>query len=302
MPPQRPSAARHWCFTINNPNISSDQLEQLLSNFQYVFQLESGANGTRHFQGYVVLPVKQRLTYLRRVISPIGHYEIANGSPEDNIRYCTKNEGRIEPPRIRGLVLPGENGGRRNGGRGRPSQLDAACTLLKEEGMAAVVEQFPGVYVRHFRGLEQLKLFWRRGRRLTEPPEVIWIYGPSGTGKSTIADMCEPNAYRKANGQWWDGYDDHDAVIWDDFSGRYPFRDLLVVLDKLGCNVEKKGSSCALMASKFIFTTNLPPWTFYNSQENTMDAFMRRITLFVHKISREESRFYLTREEAELNY
>lgn len=166
-----------------------------------------------------------------------------------------------------------------------------------------MVDQFPGVYVRHFRGLEQLRQFYRRGRSIPEPVEVVWIYGPSGTGKSTLANLVESKAYWKANGQWWDGYDDHDSVVWDDFSGRYYFRDLLVVLDRFNCKVEKKGGTCEMMASKFIFTSNAPPWMFYTGTEGvTHEALMRRISLFVHKLSFDKANFYLTSEEAKANF
>lgn len=305
MPPVRAAACKHWCFTINNPTFNSDELETILQgiNAKYVFQLERGEQDTRHFQGYLVLPTKQRLAYLRRCVSPRGHYESANGSPEQNIGYCTKQEGRVEPPRIRGLVLPGEDaGGGRNGGRGRNGSLDAACALLQEEGMDAVVRQYPGLFVRHFRGFFELQQYGRRCRSLSEPPEVVWVYGTPNSGKSTLAALSEPKAYRKNNGQWWDGYDGHPSIIWDDFAGNYPFRSLLTLLDKFGLTVEIKGRSTQMMASRFIFTSNKPPWTFYQGIENTMPALLRRITLYVYKLSYEETYFYENDDDAKASY
>ena len=46
-----------WCFTMNNPLISGDDLAEKLKKAEnvkgFVFQLEEGTNGTEHFQGYL---------------------------------------------------------------------------------------------------------------------------------------------------------------------------------------------------------------------------------------------------------
>lgn len=73
-----------------------------------------------------------------------------------------------------------------------------------------------------------------------------------------------PDAYWKPNNKWWDDYDGHGTVVWDEFTGQYPFRDLLRILDSTPLSVESKGSSIQFVADTVIFTSNFHPKDWYN--------------------------------------
>lgn len=63
-----------------------------------VFQLEQGERGTPHIQGYLEYSGKRRR---RTVVSHLGgraFVDIARGSRNDNVAYCTKQDGRIDGP------------------------------------------------------------------------------------------------------------------------------------------------------------------------------------------------------------
>ena len=48
------SCSKHWCFTLNN--YTSEDISKISSNSSivlYVFQEETGENGTKHLQGYI---------------------------------------------------------------------------------------------------------------------------------------------------------------------------------------------------------------------------------------------------------
>ncbi|AEM05802.1 REP 2 [Rodent stool-associated circular genome virus] len=84
-------------------------------------------------------------------------------------------------------------------------------------------------------------------------PEVIWIYGTTGSGKSRLAEAyCRKVAgedyYFHAPGslKWWDGYEEQSAVILDDLRRRHlrevgGFSYLLRILDRYDCQIEVKG-------------------------------------------------------------
>lgn len=99
MPTSR--TARNYCFTINNPgdfcpktwitnNNTMTQLKFLC------FQMERGErDGTVHIQGYLEVKNPIRLAALKRLFHPTAHFEIRQGTREQAILYCMKEDTRI---------------------------------------------------------------------------------------------------------------------------------------------------------------------------------------------------------------
>lgn len=93
-----PQGPQHvfWCFTYNNYDPESIvTIERLLQHEckWYVFQEETGANGTPHLQGIIRLNNKQRLTAMKRLINPSVHWEPTK-SVKGSVAYCQKRETR----------------------------------------------------------------------------------------------------------------------------------------------------------------------------------------------------------------
>ena len=65
---RQPAPALRWCFTINNP-VERDMFwtdGDVLAQLKYiVVQLEKGEQGTVHYQGFLILKNKKRMTWLR---------------------------------------------------------------------------------------------------------------------------------------------------------------------------------------------------------------------------------------------
>lgn len=89
------SAFYRWCFTFNNYN-SEELLDlRLLLNrlcSKYVFQEETGANGTKHLQGSISLKKRLRLAQVKEINKKI-HWE-ATKNVECADKYCCKEETR----------------------------------------------------------------------------------------------------------------------------------------------------------------------------------------------------------------
>lgn len=67
-----------------------------------VYQKERApSTGALHFQGYVVLTNPTSLVGMK-AIHATAHWEVAKGSAQDNIAYCTKEDSRVSPPVERG--------------------------------------------------------------------------------------------------------------------------------------------------------------------------------------------------------
>ena len=93
-----------WCFTYNNPEIGSkDILHKFLKENckslnrnskikMYIFQEETGAQGTPHLQGRFTLQNAMRLSALKKLF-PKVHFERENNE-EASSEYCCKPESR----------------------------------------------------------------------------------------------------------------------------------------------------------------------------------------------------------------
>ena len=78
-----------------------DILSDLPSAIRGVFQLERGAAGTEHFQGYLEFAStgRKRFSWLKRNLFKDGqHFNRSRKPALANWRYCTKEESRISGP------------------------------------------------------------------------------------------------------------------------------------------------------------------------------------------------------------
>lgn len=190
--------ARHWCFTLNNPTFPADQLPVLADERYVIWQLEVGANGTPHLQGYVEFSRPKRLGALRAAL-PRAHWGARRASREAARDYCQKEDTREEGP--------WERGDWGAGGQGKRSDLADACEVLKRQGLKAVAQQHPTAFVKFSRGLKQLEeilreeprdedfqpRFWQQcllDHLLGEPDDrtIFWVTDlAGGRGKSRLA-------------------------------------------------------------------------------------------------------------------
>lgn len=86
----------------------------------------------------------------------------------------------------------------------------------------------------------------------------IWLYGKTGTGKSTFSHEVMPDAYVKdPTNVWWDGYTQEKDVIFEDFGQDHPpVQNLLHWCSRFKCRIQTKGGHTALSARRFIVTSN----------------------------------------------
>ena len=98
----------HWFMTWNNyPNDGVETIETKMKGLcrAYVFQKETGEEGTKHLQGYFHLKKKMRWSEFN--LPTTIHWEKAK-HPKECITYCSKTETRDEgtEPYAFGMKLP----------------------------------------------------------------------------------------------------------------------------------------------------------------------------------------------------
>lgn len=86
--------SKRWCFTHPNPDYSTGgpmDLDLLCS--YYIMGNEiAPTTGTTHIQGYCIFKKNMSLAAVKKVCSK-SHWEIAKGTSDQNIAYCSKEDG-----------------------------------------------------------------------------------------------------------------------------------------------------------------------------------------------------------------
>lgn len=104
-------------------------------------------------------------------------------------------------------------------------------------------------------GIQLYKLMKQQARE-TKGCKGIWIRGRPGSGKSHLVETTFPEAYRKAQNKWWDGYQGEEVVILEDLDGPYLNHYLKIWGDKWRATGEVKGAVVPLMHKWIIVTSN----------------------------------------------
>lgn len=271
--------ARSWCFTLNNPQLEPQALYEALNNalpLRYlVFQLERGQAGTTHYQGYAEMTSGVRFRAIKNVI-PAAHIEKRRGRRDQARDYCRKTDTRQEGPYEFGTWIPGQ---------GARTDLKAAVDYMKEApNFLEVVKAYPELHIKYSRGMSKTFDMLSAQRTVTrEPPIVVLIYGPTGTGKTRYC-MEKSSVYLKpGTDQWFDGYLFHEVLVIDDFAGaksRMPLSFLLMVLDRYPVQLPVKGAFVPLTAKYIYVTSNIHPrlWYDYGHREEHYKALQRRFS------------------------
>ncbi|AFN42891.1 putative viral replication protein [Acartia tonsa copepod circovirus] len=288
--------ARGWCFTLNNPPpemISERRVvvpghvsgldaaiptEPNLPEHRHcdyrVGQLERGDNGTLHIQGYYHHRVMKSFNQMKKLI-PNAHWEIAKGSPKQNRDYCTKEDTRVPDTR------PFEEGECPH--QGTRFDLRQCADVLANGGSLL---DLPGeMVIRYHRGFSAYRSLFHKRRQ--EAPTVLWIYGPTGSGKSRFASTLRDECYWKPPGKWFDGYDQEPLVILDDYRSEWAewgvFGQLLRLLDRYPLMVEYKGGSVQFCSELIVITCDRPPSELWFSQGD-IGQLTRRISHVIHAV------------------
>jgi hypothetical protein len=286
------SRSRAICFTINNYSLNEvKRLKESFKDLKYgIFQFERGSNGTKHIQGYAYSKNARTLKGWKEVVGSRAHVEVARGTTEENRKYCSKEEtrdsGAFEDPGIIELFGP-ESKPYEFGMEPKQGSRTDLAELAKSAADSSVpleelLQRFPDGYLKFYKGVSAIRSIVT-GKRDWKS-QVIWLYGPTGTGKSRIANAIADAAYWKpGSNKWWDGYQSHEDVIIDDYRRDLcTFSELLRLFDRYPYMVEAKGISFQMVAKRIIVTTPKDPQSTWEGRtEEDIAQLLRRIDVVV---------------------
>lgn len=241
-----------------------------------IFGKELGEQGTPHLQGYLVLFREKTLNATKTFIGINSiHLEVALGNSIQNKEYCSK-EGTVYEAGERPLTQKekGEEG----------KKYWEQLIVDSEKGdFSKIREEDPKLYFHHLRTIQ-----YHRTNAALKPKSLvdldnIWIWGATGTGKSLSVEVKYPNAYKKMQNKWWDGYNDEEEVFIDDLDKKKAIDFMGALLknwaDHGAFLAECKGGNTRYIRPKrIIVTCNWSPNQIWEEQE-MLEPIERRFRL-----------------------
>jgi hypothetical protein len=270
-----------YCFTIHNYTKeelkSFHQFAQSLEKHRFIaYGLEIAPDtGTPHIQGYIELNSAQRFTFLHNYFNIKRnkkklkfHVEIANGTAEQNKKYSSKDGNYFE------FGEPATQGSR--------TDLKEIKRLLKENpnNLIPIIEEHGNNY-QQIRFAETLQPYFMEDRDPDKSPTVIWIFGSTGIGKTSMVyrtfgkdNVCSVSAYK-----WLGtGYRQQECLLMDDFrDDDLPFNALLKITDRFPFTLERKGGQIPLNSPFIIITSPRAIRYTYASIGEKVEQLLRRV-------------------------
>lgn len=260
---RRPPQSKHWCYTLNNPKDCERGPTEDLTSY-HVCGMETGEDGTPHYQGYVAFNNRQRLTAVKKLM-PRAHWEIMRGTSQEASDYCKKDGEFLESGTLP-LALAQRN----------VQKWDTAYDLAKKGDLETIPKDMLVRYYHAFKRIHQ-----DNPAKLESLPTTcgIWYHGPTGVGKSKLAREKYPDFYDKPLNKWWDGYQGQPHVILDDvgpdqgvwigtlmkrWTDHYPFP------------AEQKGTTTQIRPKNIIVTSQYTIDEVFSQDMKLADALRRR--------------------------
>jgi len=235
--------------------------------------------GREHKQGFAYSARAMRMSAWIKTF-PKAHVERMFGTLKDNEVYCSKG-GSYHTLGVEPMA---------NGHKRCLEELVGDVIEAADNGIPLdeVVTE-PGnqaTFVSYHNGIQKLynmQITKRLRASSIEAPEVIWLYGPPGSGKTRTAHEEYPNLYRipTANHyKWKDGYSGQDVVLYDNVTPKnIDPDDFLQEIDRYYIQVSVKGGFIGWRPKKIYITSVYSPDLFVlEAAFSHPNELLRRIT------------------------
>lgn len=250
--------SKRFALTLNNPcPLEIAAFENLFSftSFRLYGKEHWNGGGTPHMQCYVELSgIQVSIAKLQKMITAAQGFPsryavfVCKGTAKQNIEYCSKDGDVFQT----GIVPKGQ---------GKRSDLEAVSEeIANGSSLADVAKAHGPSFIKYAGGFQKLWNVFNSKKRTTRT-KGLWCFGLTGTGKSRFAHSLTPDStfVKNAANKWWDGYEQEDTVILDDYrcNAQLGFSDLLRLADFHPLPIEMKGASGHFNSKRVIITTPL---------------------------------------------
>lgn len=260
-----------------------EPFEDIPDKLQYLAFAEETCptTGRKHYQTWAYAKSVMRFTQWKTLF-PGDHIERMHGTFDQNDKYCSK-ENEMTTFGLRPM------------GNGKKRSLEDLAHSVTNAGLTGqrlseivTQEENRATYVQYHSGITNLyrHAVTEKLRRVDKnlAPEVIYISGPPGCGKTRHVYEQEPDIYRVPDHdgyKWKDGYSGEQAVLYDNVSIKNCTRPetLLQEIDRYFIQVPVKGGYIGWRPLRIYITSVYDIDTFsLNAGFSDPREFTRRVT------------------------
>lgn len=294
-----------WCATVFVNNKEEFEPARLceVNDIKYAcWGLERCPETQRmHWHMYMRFVTRKRMESVKRIFARQDmHLEKRRGTEEQARRYCWKTQEDNGGAEVftdtqgeRGEFEPEK-------GQGMRSDLAEIATKIKAgTSIKDVAIDHPADFIRYHCGIQAF------ANVVTEAPavrqmSVLWLHGPSGTGKTHRVMMKYPDIFKVMPGRSpWDAYSNQSRILFEEFQDTcWPIDMMKQYLDKWKLSLDARYANKHAHWTEVYLITNGSPETFYPTATGAdLAAFRRRIATSCRYVNKREDEGGMSLEE-----
>jgi hypothetical protein len=277
--------SKRYLLTINNPTQTTQEIQEILTenNIDYACgSYEIGENGTPHYHIYIERENRMRFDQVKKWY-PTAHIDYPLGTAQENRDYVFKigkHEG-TEKATTNDPNSHWEIGTMIVSDQGKRNDITKAIQMI-EDGYSNldIIRAIPSMFThpQYLNSYRQNYLIKTVGQNERENLSVMYIYGPTGVGKTTwvYKTYGYENVYRinSDDKNAFDNYQEEPVLLIDEFNSSIKFQELLQILDKFPHQVGARYTNKWLCATTIIILSNKSIMEMYpNVQKENPELF-----------------------------
>lgn len=281
-------AAKHWIGTIpkDSPNAEFWENPVTMEHIEYLKGQEEQGHGQTayvHYQVYLVLKERKRLTWLKKHIHPTAHWEKKRGTIAEAVDYVSKMDTRVPGGKqFEFGTMPKEGHEVASAAADAKRLRDKDDIKLDMQGYLDRLNKGEYIAWRDIPVDVQLQpgflMAYKQATKdmlgpMREDLKIITLIGPPGCGKSYAIAKLFPQAgkWLKGNNGSWFCNAKSDVMVFEEFSGQIELQNMLKYLDPYPLCLEVKGGTEPANYRLVIITSNTPIDSWYTTADEFKD-------------------------------